>query len=398
MAKKTNQIDVLVIGAGASGLMCAGEAGKRGRRVLVIDHATKPGQKICMSGGGKCNFSNMHISSDHYISSNPHFCKSALKQFSNQAFTDLLKKHDIAFEERDHGRLFCKDSATDILDMLLKECRKGQVSFLLNTGILSVENRCQDNLFKISTTSADHFCKSLVIATGGLSIPNAGASPFGYKIAEQFNINVLPVRAGLVPFTLQPEDKIKLSPLSGIAVDAMVTAGKESFRENLLFTHRGLSGPAILQASSYWKPGQPIGINLLPDENLLETLKECQKKGSKKTIKSILADYLPKRLIQIMIEEKVVEQSIQETSLKKLNQICEKLHQFFITPCGTEGYRTAEVTLGGVDCNEISSKTMEARNIKSLFFTGEVLDVTGRLGGYNLQWAWSSGWCAGHNV
>ncbi|MFH2093011.1 MAG: NAD(P)/FAD-dependent oxidoreductase [Pseudomonadota bacterium] len=398
MPKPVETIDVLIIGAGASGLMCAIEAAKRKRSVLVVDHAASPGRKIRMSGGGKCNFTNIDISSDHYISSNPHFCKSALKQFSQWDFIHLLEKHHIEFEQRDHGQLFCKHSASDILDMLLNQCAANHVSFVLNTTVNSIETENKDGQFKIFTPSMVYCCNALVIATGGLSIPGAGASPFGYKVAEQFNISVLPVRAGLVPLTLHLEDKAKLSQLSGIAVDAIVRTKKQSFREKLLFTHRGLSGPVILQASSYWTLGQPICINLLPEYPLFDTLKNTQKKGSKKTIKSILSAHLPKRLIQIMIEKNIADRSLQETSLKELDQICKSLQQWTLTPCGTEGYRTAEVTLGGVDCNEISSKTMEALNIKGLFFIGEVLDVTGWLGGYNLQWAWSSGWCAGQTV
>ncbi|MBU1342565.1 MAG: NAD(P)/FAD-dependent oxidoreductase [Proteobacteria bacterium] len=397
MPKSVKKIDVLIIGAGASGLMCAIEAGKRGRSVLVIDQALKPGQKICLSGGGKCNFTNIQISSDHYISSNPHFCKSALKQFSQWDFIHLLEKHRLLYEERNHGQLFCKESAKNLLDMLLTECRGAHVLFLFNKAVICIE-KLTGNQFKIMTTPNEIVCQSLVIATGGLSIPGAGASPFGYKIAEQFNIHVLPVRAGLVPFTLDPTDKKKLAPLSGIAVDAIVKVSKKQFRENILFTHRGLSGPAILQASSYWQPGQKIIINLLPDINLFDTLKNFQKNGSKKAIKSLLSNYLPKRLIHAIIQKNMAERSLQETSLKELLLICDTIHQWTIIPCGTEGYRTAEVTLGGVDVNEISSKTMEALSVKGLFFTGEVLDVTGRLGGYNLQWAWSSGWCAGQNV
>jgi len=398
MSKKNVKIQVVIIGAGASGLMCAIEAGKRGKTVLVMDHQPKPGQKIRMSGGGKCNFSNTHVSSSHYISSNPHFCKSALNQFSQWDFIRLLEKQDILYEERDHGQLFCKNSAMDILDMFLGECEKWGVSFLFNTAVDKALHLPEEGLFHLSTAENDYFCDSLVIATGGLSIPGVGASPFGYKIAEKFNIAVLPVRAGLVPFTLHLEDKETLSQLSGIAVDATVLTGKKQFRENILFTHRGLSGPAILQASLYWNPGDQIILNLLPEKNLFEIFKQVQKKGSKKAIKTLLAEDLPKRLIQALLEDNLAEKSLQETSHRQLKEICEKLQAVTLIPCGTEGYRTAEVTLGGVDCNEISSKTMEARHIKGLFFIGEVLDVTGMLGGYNLQWAWSSGFCAGKNV
>lgn len=447
------QTDVVVIGAGASGLMCAITAGKRGKRVLIIDHSKQPGAKILMSGGGRCNFTNRQISAQNYISHNPHFCKSALKQYTQWDFIELLQNHNIQFEERGHGELFCCNSSREILDMLLKECAKAGVNFKMSCPIdrierlessnsseseqldkiEQVENRekralvihnqnhveCdKEDRFRIFTASEIYQCRSLVIATGGLSIPSSGSTPFGYRIAEQFGIKICSPRAGLVPFTLNPSDKAILAPLSGIAVDALVQieqessekerseknrsrrdqSGKRSFRENILFTHRGVSGPAILQISSYWHPGETIKVNLLPDLDLFELLIRKQKEFQSRKVKSILSEMLPKRLITALIPERYCEMRLGDTPHKDLREISEKLQQWSIKPAGTEGYRTAEVTLGGVDCGYIVSKSMEARDVKGLFFTGEVLDVTGWLGGYNLQWAWSSGWCAGKAV
>lgn len=389
--------DVIIIGAGASGLMCAIEAGKRNRDVIVLDHADKPGKKILMSGGGRCNFTNNDISPSNYISRNPNFCKSALSRFNQWDFLDLVQKCKIPFHEREHGQLFCDNSSKDILDMLLSECKKAKVSIRLNTGIKKIE-RSDDGFFIIESDKSIFACRSLVIATGGLSIPSSGASPFGYKIAEQFGIRIWPTAAGLVPFTLRPDDKEKLSPLSGIAVECIVSSKLKSFRENVLFTHRGLSGPAILQISSYWQSGDIITVNLLPDINMNEELKKAQKQRSQLKLKTFLAEYLPKRLVAAIIHDKEAEKPLQEISHKKFTEIAAHIHQWNVKPNGTEGYRTAEVTCGGVDCNAISSKTMESKEYPGLFFTGEVLDVTGWLGGYNLQWAWSSGWCAGQYV
>lgn len=392
---KMDKWDVIIIGAGASGLMCAIEAGKRKRRVLVLDHAEKPGKKILMSGGGRCNFTNMDLNHANYISRNPHFCKSAIKRYNQWDFMDLVRRYGIEFHERDHGQLFCNDSAKNILDMLLEECRKAGASIRLNFKIEGVEKE-DDGFFRVRTEKADFFCKSLVVATGGLSIPTAGASGIGYKIAEKFGLNVLPTHAGLVPFTLRPDEKERFSPLSGIAMDAVVSIGKRSFRENVLFTHRGLSGPAILQISSYWQPGDSIKINLLPDTDLFEELKNAQKLRPNLKLKTFLSDFLPKRLVSAMTSEAEAEKKLHEISHKRFSDISTAVNGWLVKPNGTEGYRTAEVTCGGVDCDAISSKTMEANEVKGLYFTGEVLDVTGWLGGYNLQWAWSSGWCAGH--
>lgn len=385
--------DVIIIGAGASGLMCAIEAGKRKRNVLVLDHAERPGKKILMAGGGKCNFTNMDLSPANYISNNPHFCKSAIKRYSQWDFMDLVRKHGIKFHERDHGQLFCNDSSKDILDMLLEECKRAGVSIRLNSRIEEVDRK--DSFFRVKTAREALCCESLVVATGGLSIPSAGASGLGYKIAEKFGINILPPRPGLVPFTLRPDEKERFSPLSGIAIDCVVSLGKKSFRENVLFTHRGLSGPAILQVSSYWHQGDSIKINLLPDIDLLDELIKNQALRPNIRLRNFISEFLPKRLAAAMTDEADAEKNLHGISRKRFSEIASQINGWEIKPNGTEGYRTAEVTCGGVDCKAVSSKTMETDTVKGLYFTGEVLDVTGWLGGYNLQWAWSSGWCAG---
>lgn len=405
MSKSLQSVDIVVLGASAAGLMCAIEAAKRQRKVLVLDHANKPGKKILMSGGGRCNFTNYDVSSDHYISHNPHFCKSALSRFTQWDFISMVEHHKIPYHERDHGQLFCNDSARDILDMLLKECRDNGVVVQLNIHINST-TQADDKQFIIdcthssrsSTEQTNYQCQSLVVATGGLSIPKMCASPIGYKIAEQFNIKVLATHAGLVPFTLHDEDKQRFSELSGIAVDALVSFHSHQFRENILFTHRGLSGPAILQISSYWQPGEAIVIDLLPANHIEDILNTAHKEASAKKLKTILSQYLPKRLITTFVSEKLLDTSLQNLSKIEIQQIHKCLHEWTVKPNGTEGYRTAEVTLGGVDCDALSSKTMEAKNTKGLYFVGEVVDVTGWLGGYNFQWAWSSGWCAGQYV
>jgi len=387
------EVDIIIIGAGASGLMCAIEAGKRGRKVLVLDHANKAGKKILMSGGGRCNFTNYSIEPDNFISHNPHFCKSALSRYSQWDFLALIEKYQIAFHERDHGQLFCNESAKDILNMLLAECAKAGVMVQLSTDIDSIERL--DNRFSVKTKQGDFSCQSLVVATGGLSIPKMGATPLGYKIARQFGINVLPTRAGLVPFTLQPEDKERFSALSGIAVPCVVSNKRQSFSENVLFTHRGLSGPAILQISSYWQAGEDVVINVLPQLNLEAELKSRRQQKLKNKLKTILEGYLPKRLIASFLPEDLLDLSLQDLSDKQIQRVADQMNNWTIKPNGTEGYRTAEVTSGGVDCDAVSSKTLESKQVPGLYFIGEVLDVTGWLGGYNFQWAWSSAWCAG---
>ena len=391
------KIDVIIIGASASGLMCAIEAAKRGRHVMVLDHANKAGKKILMSGGGRCNFTNYNIDAENYISNNTHFVKSALSRFTQWDFISLVEKYKIPYHEREHGQLFCNDSSKDILDLLLNESKKAEVSIQLETNINSIDKKA-DHHFIIKTDTEDYHCQSLVIATGGLSIPKMGASPFGYKIAEQFDIKVWPTSAGLVPFTLHKHDKDTLSDLSGIAINSIVNTDNMSFRENILFTHRGLSGPAILQISSYWAAGETIVINLLPDIDLLNELTLAHEKQPQIKLKTLLHKLLPKRLVNLFIETILLDKTLQEISHKQFHQVVSALQNWSIKPNGTEGYRTAEVTLGGVDCDALSSKTFEAKSIAGLYFIGEVMDVSGWLGGYNFQWSWSSGWCAGQYV
>ncbi|MGD9385771.1 MAG: NAD(P)/FAD-dependent oxidoreductase [Thioalkalispiraceae bacterium] len=401
MPENQDPTSVLIIGASAAGLMCAIEAAKRQRRVLVLDHANKPGKKILMSGGGRCNFTNYTITADNYISHNPHFCKSALSRFSQWNFIQLVEQYQIPYHERKLGQLFCDNSARDILDMLLSECNKYGVEIRLNTTIENIkQNDSSRFITKIIHNKEQQWIdsESLVVATGGLSIPKMCASPLGYQIAEQFNIKIWPTRAGLVPFTLHEKDKQQFSHLTGIAVDATVECNQQQFRENLLFTHRGLSGPAILQASSYWQPGDSIIVNLLPDVELKEILVDARKDTPQRKLKSILVQYLPKRLITTFIETDYLDNDLQNLSQQDLNNVCAALQNWVLQPNGTEGYRTAEVTLGGVDCDCLSSKTMQTTTVKGLFFIGEVVDVTGWLGGYNFQWAWSSGWSAGQYV
>lgn len=397
MPAKTIQIDVLIIGASASGLMCAIEAGKRGRKVIVLDHANKPGKKILMSGGGFCNFTNMEVSASNFISHNPHFCKSALSRYTQWDFISLVNEHQIPYHERDLGKLFCKNSAKDILNMLLAECEKVKVKIRLNCDISSIEKINQTN-FAVKTSLGDFLASSLVIASGGLSIPKMCASPLGYKVAEQFGFHIWPTTAGLVPLTLQPHDKEKFAELSGISVESLVSNKRIQFKENILFTHRGLSGPAILQISSYWKAGEEISINLLPELDVVELLTTRRKKQPQVKLKTVLLEVLPKRLLPVLLGQDIIEQALQNLSKDSINEIAQQLQHWTIKPNATEGYRTAEVTLGGVDCNELSSKTMESSKVKGLYFIGEVVDVTGWLGGYNFQWAWSSGWCAGQVV
>ncbi len=389
--------DVIIIGAGAAGLMCAIEAGKRQRKVIVLDQANKVGKKILMSGGGRCNFTNLYINPEHYLSHNKHFCKSALNRYTQWNFIDLVKKHFIPYHEKTLGQLFCDNKSQDIVDMLLTECEQAHVEIRLNTSIERIE-KINAHHFKVNSSRGDFHCQSLVIASGGLSIPTMGASPFAYKIAEQFGIKVWPTRAGLVPLTLQPADKERLAVLAGVALDSMVSHHRMSFRENILFTHRGMSGPAILQISSYWQPGETLSINMLPTINLAEQLIFHKQQQPQKQLNTILAEYLPKRVIEVFLNLALAEKKLASISHREIEQIAGLFHAWLLKPNGTEGYRTAEVTIGGVDCDAISSKTMAANAIPGLYFIGEALDVTGWLGGFNFQWAWSSGWAAGQVV
>jgi len=390
-------VDVVIIGAGASGLMCAIEAGKRGRNVLLLDHANKSGKKILMSGGGRCNFTNYSIEAENYLSNNVHFCKSALSRFTQWDFLALIQQYTIPYHEREQGQLFCNESARDILNMLLTEADKAGVTIQLNTEIKTLE-KSREQGFVVCTKKQQIRCQSLVVATGGLSIPRIGATPFGYKVAEQFGIKIIKTRAGLVPFTLQREDKDKYSTLSGLALRATISNSRQRFTENLLFTHRGLSGPVALQMSSYWQEGEELTIDLLPQVDLQQKLLSAQKKKSKLKVKNYLAQLMAKSLVAVFLTKELQEFVIPDLSHQQIKCIAAQFHQWRVKPNGTEGYRTAEVTLGGVDCHAISSKSFVANQVAGLYFVGEVLDVSGWLGGYNFQWAWASGWCAGQYV
>lgn len=384
--------DVIILGAGASGLMCAIEAGKRGRRVLVLDHADKPGNKIRISGGGRCNFTNLYTTPDNFYSSNRHFCTSALKRFTPADFISLLETHGIAFHEETGGRMFCDGSARDILNMLLSECRDANVTIRTGCVIHGITGNVP---FRLSTSLGQFTAASLVVATGGLSFPNLGASPLGYKIAEQFGLKIIPPRPGLVPFALNRLDLDKFKDLAGVSIDAVVSCAGNSFRGNILFTHHGLSGPAILQISSCWKEGQEIEINLLPDLDPAAYLKHKKLARPKAELKTIMSELLPRRIAERACELWTQNRGMGNIPDRELDNLARLLTRWTIKPNGTEGYRTAEITTGGVDTAGLSSKSMEAGETKGLYFTGEVVDVTGQLGGYNLQWAWSSGFCAG---
>ncbi|WP_133408242.1 NAD(P)/FAD-dependent oxidoreductase [Parashewanella tropica] len=386
--------DVIIIGAGAAGLMCAATAGYRGRNVLVLDHAKQAGKKILISGGGRCNFTNRKVEPNNYVCGNPHFVKSALARYPSSAFIELVERHGVDYHERDHGQLFCDDSAKDIVNILMTECDWAGVKVQLRTEILSVIKKGTG--FELSTSNGDFSCKSLVIATGGLSMPKLGATPFGYKVAEQFELKVLPTSAGLVPFTWHSDDKQKFEPLSGIAVPSTITAKNGvQFSEALLFTHRGISGPAVLQISSYWKPGETIEINLLPNMDAEQALFQQREKHPKQSLRNTLSQWLPKRLVETLFDEVLLDKALNQLIHAEIDQLVKDLHQWQLLMNGTEGYRTAEVTLGGVDTNELSSKTMESKKVEGLYFIGEVMDVSGWLGGFNFQWAWASGVACG---
>jgi predicted Rossmann fold flavoprotein len=339
----------------------------------------------------------MDVNADNFISHNPHFCKSALSRYTQWDFIAMVNAYHIPYHERDLGKLFCDDSAKDILSMLLAECEKAKVSIRLNCSVDNVEIN-ESGKFAVTTSSGQFEAASLVVASGGLSIPKMCASPLGYKIAEQFGHHIWPTSPGLVPFTLQPHDKARHEDLSGISVESLVSNERIQFKENILFTHRGLSGPAILQISSYWLPGEIINIDLLPDTDIIELLKFRQANQPNTKLKTVLSEVLPKRLVAALLEAALLDKPLQELSSNRIDEIAQRLQHWQIKPNATEGYRTAEVTLGGVDCDELSSKTMESSKAAGLYFIGEVLDVTGWLGGYNFQWAWSSGWCAGQVV
>jgi predicted Rossmann fold flavoprotein len=392
------RFDVVIIGAGAAGMFCAAQAGQAGCRVLLIDNGKKPGRKILMSGGGRCNFTNLYIDPAAYLSRNPHFCKSALARYGQWDFIGLVDRYGIAWHEKTLGQLFCDDSAQQIVDMLVAECEKGGVTMRLRSEVLSVGR--DDDGFALALNGASVGAKKLVIASGGLSMPGLGASPFGYKIAEQFGLKVLPTRAGLVPFTLHKPLLEALQALAGVSVPAVITAADGTrFRENLLFTHRGLSGPAVLQISSYWQPGEFVSINLLPDSDLAAFLNEQRGAHPNQSLKNTLAMQLPKRLVERLQQlGQIPDVSLKQLNPREQQALVATLTEWRVQPNGTEGYRTAEVTLGGVDTDELSSRTMEARRVPGLYFIGEVMDVTGWLGGYNFQWAWSSAWACAQDL
>ncbi|WP_425317742.1 NAD(P)/FAD-dependent oxidoreductase [Pseudomonas nitroreducens] len=390
---------VIIIGAGAAGLMCAMSAAARGRQVLLIDHANKAGKKILMSGGGRCNFTNMYCEPVNFLSQNPHFCKSALARFTQWDFIALVAKHGVPYHEKKLGQLFCDNKSSDILGLLLDECDQAGVDLRLDTSVTEIA-RLDEGGYQLQTSLGLARCESLVIGTGGLSIPTLGATGFGYQIARQFGHNVLPTRAGLVPFTLtDPQLKALCTELSGTSVeDCRVSCNGQSFVENILFTHRGLSGPAILQISSYWQPGDTISIDLLPRIDLPVWLAEQQRERPNSELKTLLGELFTKKMAGLLAEQWFVSKPMKQYTPAELKAIAESLGNWQLVPAGTEGYRTAEVTLGGVDTREVSSKTLESLKSPGLYFVGEVLDVTGHLGGFNFQWAWASGYAAAQFV
>ena len=389
----TQKYDVIIIGAGAAGLMSAIEAGKRGRKVLLVDHSKKIGEKIRISGGGRCNFTNINSHPSKFISQNPNFVISALSQYTQNDFINLIKKHNIKFHEKKLGQLFCDESAQQITDMLLLECKMANVTLKKEIIITDIDK--QDDQYFIAVSSDKYFCDSLIIATGGLSVPKIGASKFGYEVAKKFNLNIIETLPALVPLTFNEKILTMCKELSGLSLEAVVSFNKTFFEEGMLFTHRGLSGPSILQISSYWKLGNNIKINLSPKLDIFKLLGNKKNSNPKQDINTIISEILPKRLAYMICKENDVSGNISELSNKLLKQLSNSINTWIINPTGSEGYRTAEVTLGGIDTDEISSKTMMSIKNPGLFFIGEVVDVTGHLGGYNFQWAWSSGFVAG---
>ncbi len=388
--------DVIIIGGGAAGFMCAIEAGKRGRKTLLVDHAPKMAEKIRISGGGRCNFTNINADPrKHYLSQNPHFCISALKRYTPWDFIDLLVRYDIPYHEKKLGQMFCDKKSTDIIHMLIDEAKAANVKLMTDTKADNI-NPASDG-FRLTLNDMPVTCQSLVIATGGKSIPKMGATGFAYKVAAQFGHGIVQTEPGLVPFMADQETRDRHKTLSGVAVDAVVRCNKTSFEEAVLFTHRGLSGPAILQISSYWHEGDSVTINLLPKYDLMDAFKSAKNANSAKTVAGILKDYLPNKLVDDLVHDISVNlgAKVVDSSDKNLQQVANRIHQWQTKPVTTEGYRTAEVTVGGVDTAEISSKTFESNHQKGLYFIGECLDVTGHLGGFNFQWAWASGHACG---
>jgi len=389
--------EVIIIGAGAAGLMCALTAAGRGRQVLLLDHANKPGKKILMSGGGRCNFTNMYTEPGNFLSQNPHFCKSALARYTQWDFIEMVGKHAVPYHEKKLGQLFCDNKSSDILGMLLDECDSAGAELRMDTRIEQIEK--VEGGYLLETSAGQFQCQSLVIATGGLSIPTLGATGFGYQVARQFGHTLLPTRAGLVPFTItDPQLKAICTELSGTSVDCIASCNGTSFRENLLFTHRGLSGPAILQISSFWDAGDTVEINLLPEHDALGWLQQQQAERPNSELKTLLGELFTKKMANLLAEHWFVSKPMKQYTPAELLQVSDKLGAWQVVPAGTEGYRTAEVTLGGVDTREVSSKTMESLKSPGLYFVGEVLDVSGHLGGFNFQWAWASAYAAAQFV
>jgi len=403
MSSAPQIFDTIIIGGGASGLMCALTAGQRGKSILVLDSSNKVGKKILMSGGGRCNFTNYYIEPDCFLSNNPHFCKSALSRYTQWDFIALVEKHGIAYHERSHGELFCDNSAKDILKMLLDECAESDVEIKTKCQIEFIEHASDSAhpAYTIRTNTGVFSSSSVVIATGGLSIPTMGATGFGYEIAEQFNLSVLPRSSGLVPFTFSDKTKGITERLSGLATEVVMTAGEKSFRENMLFTHRGISGPVALQCSNYWKSGEQIHINLLPDLDIQEYVLSLKNSHPKSLLRNALNEHFSKGFcleLEQLFWPQHSQKPLAEFTDSSLRDVASQLENWTLKPSGTEGYRTAEVTLGGIDTDQISSKTMECKTLPGLYFIGEVLDVTGHLGGFNFQWAWASAVAAAENV
>jgi predicted Rossmann fold flavoprotein len=385
--------DVVIIGAGAAGMMCAVEAAKRGRLVLILDHAAMPGEKIRISGGGRCNFTNIHASPKNFLSGNPHFCISALSRYTQRDFIALVERHRIAYHEKTLGQLFCDGSARQIIDMLVSEMQGRGVELALSTKVEDVRKTVEGFVLTLSTGLIA--CQSLVVACGGKSIPKMGATDFGYELAERFGLAVVETRPALVPLTFDANTLERLAPLAGNAVDAEVACGKTRFSEAMLFTHRGISGPSILQISSYWREGDEIRIAMLPGVDVADLIRAAKRGNGRQAVQTVLANHLPKRLAQSIAERTGIDGNLADLSDAQIKTVAAAVNDWCIKPAGSEGYRTAEVTLGGVDTNGLEQKTMQAKSVPGLFFIGEAVDVTGWLGGYNFQWAWSSGWVAG---
>jgi len=388
---------IIIIGAGAAGLMCAISAAENGKAVLVLDHANKAGKKILISGGGRCNFTNMYTEPTNYLSNNPHFCKSALKRYTQWDFIAEVDKAGLPWHEKKLGQLFSDNKSEAILNMLLERCEQLGVNIQLNTQILSIE-KSEDASFVLTAPNETFQCDSLVIATGAMSFPTMGATDFGHRIAKQFGLNVTHTQPGLVPFTFDAREKSRFEGLSGVSMDSEISCGKQSFRENILFTHKGVSGPAVLQISSYWQAGNTITVKCLPDIDLFDELKQHQQASPNKHLINSLKLHFPERVIEKFCNGFDLNQPLQQYKHTQLQEISDLFQNWQFIPSGTEGYKKAEVTLGGVDTDEISSKTFEAKKVKGLYFIGEVLDVTGHLGGFNFQWAWASGHCCGKSL